>query len=50
MFQMNLSAKQKQRHRCRKLNGYKVGKKGWDERGAWDRHIYTTDATYETDN
>ena len=25
-------------------------KRGWDEWGDWDRHIYTTDTMYEIDN
>ena len=25
-------------------------KRGWDEWGDWDQHIYTTDTMYEIDN
>ena len=37
MVQMNLFAKQKQRHRCREQTyGYQGGKGGWNELGDWD--------------
>ena len=43
MVQMNLPAKQKQRHRCRKQTyGYQGGKGEWDKLGDWDSHIYIT--------
>ena len=48
MVHMNLFAKQKQSHRCRKQTyGYQVGKGGWDELGDWERHVCTT--MYKTD-
>ena len=35
--QMYISAKQKQRHRCREQTyGYQGWKAGWDESGDWD--------------
>ena len=45
MTQINLFAKQKHRHRCRKQM-YGSGK--WDDLGDWDWHIYTT--MYKTSN
>ena len=37
MLQMNLFAKQKQRHRCTgQTYGYQGGKGGWGELGDWD--------------
>ena len=39
---MNLFAKQKQRHRSREQTyGHQVGKRGSDELGDWDWHIYS---------
>ena len=50
MIQMNLFAKQKQRHRCREqMYGYQ-GWAGLDELGDGDRHIYTIDTMYKVDN
>ena len=28
----------------------KRARRGWDELGDWDRHIYTIDTMYKTDN
>ena len=43
MVQMNLSAKQKERHRRREqMYGHQGGKAEWDELGGWDRHKCTT--------
>ena len=40
---MNLSTKQKQRHKCREqMYGYQGMKMGWDELGEQNWHIYTT--------
>ena len=41
MMQINLFAKQKQRHRCREKM---CGSSKWDELGDWDWHIYTAAA------
>ena len=30
--------------------GYQGGKRGWDELGDWDWHIYTIDTMYKIDN
>ena len=36
MFQMNLSTKQKERHRCREHTyGYQAGERDWDGLGDW---------------
>ena len=43
MVQINLFAKQKNRHRHREqIYGYQGGKGEWDKLGDWNRHIYTT--------
>ena len=43
MVQMNLSAKQKERHRRREqMYGHQGGKAEWDELGGWDWHKCTT--------
>ena len=49
--QMNLFAKQKQRHRCREQTWTpREGEKGWDKLGDWDRHIFTIGTVYNIDN
>ena len=43
MVQMNLSAKETQRHRRREQTyGYQGQKGRWDELGDWNWHLYTT--------
>ena len=46
IVQINLFAKQKQRHRCREQTYGHQG--GWDGLGDWDCHIYNM--MYKTDN
>ena len=41
MVQINVFAKQKQRHRCREQTYRYQGEGGGDELGAWDQHMYT---------
>ena len=45
MAQINLFAKQKQRHRQRKKNVWTPRRTTgrWDKLGDWDQHIYTID-------
>ena len=51
MVQMILFAKQKYRHRHREqMYGYQGGKALREKLGDWDRHIYTIDTAYKTDN